>query len=98
MTDHVPLRDRAERLLAMARKAREEGHLDYAERFTQRAFEILGQPTVLERLGTQSCTKATEPPSRNALAAIPTPVACTHTKAGQADYGAAGCPLIKDYQ
>ena len=47
------LRNRATRLLAMAYKARKEGHLDYAERFTQRASEILDQSTALERLGTQ---------------------------------------------
>jgi hypothetical protein len=44
MSDQDQLRTRAERLLAMARKAREEGHLDCAERFTQRASEILDTP------------------------------------------------------
>jgi hypothetical protein len=48
MTDQ--LQNRAARLLAMALKAREEGHLDSAERFTQRASEILDQPSALERL------------------------------------------------
>jgi hypothetical protein len=61
MLDQDQLRNRAARLLAMARKAREEGHLDYAERFTQRASEILDQPTALERLGTQSGQKVAEP-------------------------------------
>jgi len=51
------LQNRAARLLAMAHKAREEGHLDYAERFTQRASEILDRSTALERLGTQSGEK-----------------------------------------
>jgi hypothetical protein len=66
MSDHDQLRNRAARLLTMALKARKEGHLDYAERFTQRASEILEQPTALERLGTQSGEKATEPPEPNA--------------------------------
>ena len=52
MTAHQ-LRNRATRLLAMAYKARKEGHLDFADRFTQRASEILDQSTALERLGTQ---------------------------------------------
>jgi hypothetical protein len=56
------LRNRATRLLAMAYKARKEGHLDCAERFTQRAYEILDQPTALERLGTQSDERVTEHP------------------------------------
>jgi hypothetical protein len=51
------LRNRATRLLAMAYKARKEGHLDYADRFTQRASEILDRSTALERLGTQSGEK-----------------------------------------
>ena len=53
---------RAARFLAMALKARKEGHLDSAERFTQRAAEILEHPTALERLGTQSGEKVTEHP------------------------------------
>ena len=44
-------RNRAARLLAMALNARKEGHLDYAERFTQKAAEILEPSTALERLG-----------------------------------------------
>jgi hypothetical protein len=48
MTDQ--LQNRAARLLAMALKAREEGHLDSAERFTQRASEILDQPSAPEGL------------------------------------------------
>ena len=51
------LRNRATRLLAMAHKARKEGHLDYAEHFTQRASEILDRSTALERLGTQGSEK-----------------------------------------
>jgi hypothetical protein len=50
----------------MALKAREEGHLDYAERFTQRASEILDQPSALERLGTQSGEKVAEQPEPKA--------------------------------
>jgi len=46
----------------MALKAREEGHLDSAERFTQRASEILDHPSALERLGTQSGEKVIEHP------------------------------------
>jgi hypothetical protein len=53
MSNQDQLRNRAAHLLAMALKAREEGHLDYAEHFTQRASEILNQSTALERLGTQ---------------------------------------------
>jgi hypothetical protein len=60
MTDQ--LQNRAARLLAMALKAREEGHLDSAERFTQRASEILDQPSALERLGTQGGEKVIEHP------------------------------------
>ena len=62
MSNQDQLRSRAARLLAMALKAREEGHLDYAEHLTQRASEILAQPTALERLGTQSGEKVTEQP------------------------------------
>jgi hypothetical protein len=58
MSDQDQLQNRAARLLAMALKARQEGHLDYAERFTQRASEILDLPTALERLGAQSGDKA----------------------------------------
>ena len=53
MSNQDQLQNRAAHLLAMALKAREEGHLDSAERFTQRAAEILDQPSALERLGTQ---------------------------------------------
>jgi hypothetical protein len=52
-------RNRAARLLAMAINARREGHFDYAERFTQRASEILNHPTALEGLGTQGGEKIT---------------------------------------
>jgi hypothetical protein len=61
MWDAHQLRNRATCLLAMAYKARKEGHLDCAERFTQRASEILDHPTALERLGTQSGESVTEP-------------------------------------
>jgi hypothetical protein len=60
MSDRDQLQNRAARLLAMALKAREEGHLDNAERFTQRATEVLDHPTALERLGTHSEPKVTE--------------------------------------
>ena len=62
MLDQDQLRNRAARLLALALKARKEGHLDCAERFTQRASEILDHPTALERLGTQSGEKVAEQP------------------------------------
>ena len=57
MSNAHQLRNRATRFLAMAYKARKERHLDYAERFTQRASEILDRSTALERLGTQSGEK-----------------------------------------
>lgn len=66
MSDKDQLRNRAARLRAMTLKAREEGHLDYAERFTQRASDILNHPTALERLGTQSSEKDIERPEPNA--------------------------------
>jgi hypothetical protein len=66
MWDAHQLQNRATTLLAMAYKARKEGHLDCAERFTQRASEILDQPTALERLGTQSGERAQSTPSRRA--------------------------------
>jgi hypothetical protein len=50
----------------MAYKARKEGHLDYADRFTQRASEIVDRSTALERLGTQSGAKVTEQPEPKA--------------------------------
>jgi hypothetical protein len=62
MSDQDQLQNRAARLFAMALKAREEGHLDSAERFTRRATEILDHPTALERLGTQSGEKVIEHP------------------------------------
>ena len=62
MSDQDQLQYRAARLLAMALKAREEGHLDSAERFTQRASEVLDHPSALERLGTQSGEKVIEHP------------------------------------
>jgi hypothetical protein len=62
MSDQDQLHIRAARLLAMALKAREEGHLDSAERFTQRAAEILDHPTALERFGTHGGEKVTEQP------------------------------------
>jgi hypothetical protein len=64
MLNKDQLRNRAARLLALALKAREEGHLDNAERFTQRASEILEHPTALERLGTQVARKPQSTPSR----------------------------------
>ena len=53
MSDQDQSRNRSARLVAMAVNARNEGHLDYAQRFMQRASEILNHPTALERLGTQ---------------------------------------------
>jgi hypothetical protein len=64
MRDQDPLRGRVARLLTMANEAREQGHLDYAERFTQRAAEILEPSTALERLGTQSGKRVAEHPER----------------------------------
>jgi hypothetical protein len=58
MSNQDQLRNRSSRLLAMAMNARNEGHLDYAERFTQRASEILNHSTTLERLGTQGRSHA----------------------------------------
>jgi hypothetical protein len=52
MSDKDQLRNRSARLVAMAVNARNEGHSDYAQRFMQRASEILSYPTALERLGT----------------------------------------------
>ena len=52
MSDQSQSLKRAAHLFALSLKAREEGHLDYAERLTQRASEILNHPTALERLGT----------------------------------------------
>jgi hypothetical protein len=62
MSDQDQLQIRAARLLALALKAREEGHPDYAEQLTQRAAEILDHPTALERLGTQSGGRVTQHP------------------------------------
>jgi hypothetical protein len=53
MSNQEQLRNRSTRLVAMAVNARSEGRLDYAQRFMQRASEILNHPTALERLGTQ---------------------------------------------
>lgn len=53
MSDQDQLRNRGARLLAMALNARNEGNLNCAERFAQRASAILSHPTALERLGTQ---------------------------------------------
>jgi rubrerythrin len=57
MSDQDQSQIRAARLLAMALKAREEGYIDVADRFTQRAAEILDHPTALERFGTRSGEK-----------------------------------------
>jgi hypothetical protein len=62
MSDQDQLQMRAARLLAMALKAREEGHFEYAERCTQKAAEILDHPTALERLGTESRENVTGHP------------------------------------
>jgi hypothetical protein len=58
-----------------------------AERFTQRASEILDQPTALERLGTQSGEKVAERPEPKQTA-MPADVPA-HEGAGQADIEAA---------
>ena len=64
MSDQSQLLKRAARLFALALKAREEGHLDYAERLTKRASGILEQPTALERLGTQKSQRILERPTQ----------------------------------
>jgi hypothetical protein len=48
MLDPEQLRERATRLLAMALKAREDGHADYAERLTERASHLLDEATAME--------------------------------------------------
>ena len=65
MSDQDQLRNRATRLLTLAVQARRKGHRDYAQRFTQRASEILEQPTALERFGTQCCQKRNKDPEPN---------------------------------
>ena len=65
MSDQDQLRNRAARLLTLAVQARRKGHRDYAEHFTQRASEILEQPTALERFGTQCCQKRNKGPHSN---------------------------------
>jgi hypothetical protein len=47
--DADQLRNRATRLFALAQKAREEGHLDYAEELTRLAIEAVGQAVTMER-------------------------------------------------
>jgi hypothetical protein len=65
MSDQSQSLKRAAHLFALSLKAREEGHLDYAERLTQRASEILNQHTALERFGTQCCQKRNKGPHSN---------------------------------
>jgi hypothetical protein len=48
MPDPEQLRERATRQLAMALKAREDGHADYAERLTERASHLLDEATAIE--------------------------------------------------
>ena len=64
MSDQSQSLKRAAHLFALSLKAREEGHLDYAERLTQRASEILNHPTALERLGTQNGQRIPECPTQ----------------------------------
>ena len=49
MTDADRLRDRATRLLALALKARDDGHPQYADELTQLASEAFDQATDMER-------------------------------------------------
>jgi hypothetical protein len=49
MSDANQLRDRATRLLALALKARDNGHPQYAEELTQLASEAFDQATDMER-------------------------------------------------
>ena len=76
MSDQDQLRNRATRLAhTPAVQARRKGHRDYAQRFAQRASEILEQPTALERFDIQCCQKRIKTPSRiqTAAAAMPVP-------------------------
>jgi hypothetical protein len=50
MADAARLRDRATRVLALARKARDEGNEGYAEELTQLAVEAFDQATEIETL------------------------------------------------
>jgi len=50
MADAVRLRDRASRVLALARKARDDGNEDYAKELTQLAVEAFDQATEIEML------------------------------------------------
>ena len=49
MSDAEQLRDRATRLLALALKARDNGHRQYADELTQLASEAFDQATDMER-------------------------------------------------
>jgi hypothetical protein len=49
MSDADQLRDRATRLLALALKARDNGHPQYADELTQLASEAFDQATDMER-------------------------------------------------
>ena len=49
MADSDQLRDRATRLLALALKARDNGHPQYADELTQLASEAFEQATDMER-------------------------------------------------
>jgi hypothetical protein len=49
MSDADQLRDRATRLLALALKARDDGHPQYADELTQLASEAFDQATDMER-------------------------------------------------
>jgi cellobiose-specific phosphotransferase system component IIA len=49
MSDADQLRDRATRLLALALKARDNGHFEYADELTQLASEAFDQAADMER-------------------------------------------------
>jgi len=49
MDDTDQLRNRATRLFALAQKAREKGHPDYAKELTWLASETVGQAVTMER-------------------------------------------------
>jgi hypothetical protein len=53
MTDAERARDQANRLLAMALKAREEGLIDDAERFAERAAYYLDKAQALDPVASQ---------------------------------------------
>jgi hypothetical protein len=58
VSDADQLRNRATRLLALAPKARDDGHTHYADELTQLASEAFEQATDMERRGPNPVTPA----------------------------------------